>query len=324
MISRRALLRRTGVLGMTAASWDAHPQSDRTRLIVGFPAGGPVDIAARFIAPLLAQRLGQEVVVENLVGESGNVATATVAKAAPDGQTLLLSAVVNTINTSMFRGLPFDFERDLVPVAGLYRVPLIVEVHPASPATTAAEFVALARRNPGALKVGYAGKGTPQHLAIEVFKAMAGVDVTLVPYAGSAPALQDLLLGRIDAMFDPAPSSIGLVQSGQLRALAVTGSEPLAGLAGVPPLSKELPGYVASSWFGISAPRGMPRDRVDALNAATNAALAAPSSVATMMRLGATPMSGTPEDFAAFIRDETHKHANTVAASRLAASAATR
>lgn len=290
----------------------------RTRIVVGFPPAGPVDIAARFIAPLLARGLGQEFAVDNIAGESGNTASALVAIAPPDGHTLLLSAVVNTINTTLYQGLPFDFETDFAAVAGLYRVPLIVEVHPGSRARTVSDLIDLARRNPGGLRAGYAGKGTPQHLAIEKFKSMADVEFTMVPYLGSSPVLEDLLQGRVDVMFDPAPSSIERVRSGQLRALAFTGSTPLATLPDVPLLSNTLPGCQAWSWFGISAPRQTPRARIDALNAAANAALDQPESKQVMTRMGAEPMPGSPEDYANFIREETARHARTIAAGNLA------
>lgn len=303
--------------GAHAGSARAGPVQPRTRLIAGFPAGGPVDIAARLIGPSLSRRLGERFVVENLPGGGGNAATGHVVASAPDGRTLLLCAVANTINTTLFPELPFDFERDLVAVAGLYRVPLVVEVHPRFPANDISELIEFALRHPGELRVGYAGEGTPQHIGIEQFKSLAGVDLMLVPYAGSAAVLQDLLAGRVHAMFDPLPSSIEHIARGRLRALAITSSRPLEVLPGVPLLSDVLPGYEGGSWFGISAPKGTPADRVRALNAATNAALNAPATIRRMNAFGATAMPGSPEAFAAFLREETGRHARTIAAARV-------
>lgn len=286
-------------------------------MVVGFPAGGPVDIAARFICPLLSGLLGERFVVENLPGDSSNAATQHVVASAPDGRTLLLCAIVNTINTALFPELPFDFERDLVAVAGLYRVPLVVEVHPRFPADNLLGLIDFAHRHPGELRVGYAGKGTPQHIGIELFKSLAGVDLTLVPYAGSAAVLEDLLGGRVHAMFDPLPSSIDHIRAGRLRALATTSSGPLDVLPDVPLLPDVLPGYEGGSWFGISAPRGTPADRIRALNAATNAALKDPATMQRMNAFGATPLPGSSESFAAFVREETRRHAEAIAVMRV-------
>jgi tripartite-type tricarboxylate transporter receptor subunit TctC len=267
---------------------------------------------------MLSTRLQQPFVVENLPGDSGNVATGRVVSAQPDGQTLLLCGPVNTINTTLFPGLSFSFTRDLTAVAGLYGVPLVVEVHPDVPVTTASQLLAYARSRPGQLRVGYAGNGTPQHIGIELFRSMAGIDLTLVPYLGSAPALEDLLAGRLDLMFDPTPSSIGHIRAGRLRPLAVTGTRSIEMLPDVPPMADVVPGYEAGSWFGISAPHGTPRERIESLNAAANAALAEPATMLRLNQLGATPMTGTPSEFAAFVQKETEKYARVIAASRIA------
>jgi tripartite-type tricarboxylate transporter receptor subunit TctC len=286
--------------------------SRAVRLVVGFPAGGPVDIAGRLIAPCLSEQLGQSFVVVNQVGDSGNAATRSVVKAEPDGNTLLVCGPVNTINTTLFETLDFDFGRDIAPVASLYRVPLVIEVHPAVPVRTLAELIAYARSKPGKLRVGYAGKGTPQHVGIELFKAMAGVDLTLVPYLGSTPALNDLLAGSIDAMFDPMPSSIGQITSGRLVPLAVTTVTRSANLPDVPVAADTVPGYQAGSWFGIGAPRATPSAVIDKLNAAVNAAPAIPVIKERLSELGAIPLPSSPAEFQTFIAHETERYAGVI------------
>ena len=315
MTSRRRLLGHAASL----AAWPALPlpslgaePSALTQVIVGFPPGGPVDIAARLVGPLLSARLGESFEVLNVVGESGNIATARVVAAQPDGRTLLMSGPVNAINTTLFPNLPFDFGKDLAAVAGLYSVPLVVEVHPEVPAQSVAEFIRLARSRPGEVRVGYAGVGTPQHVGIELFNVMAGVSLKLVPYAGSAPALVDLLAGRLDAMFDPTPSSIEHLRAGRLRALAVTGRMRLPALPDVPLVADYVPGYEAGSWFGLCAPRGTPRERIDALNAGANDALSDRTLQARLDALGAQAMPGSPADFAGLIASETRKYARVI------------
>ena len=236
---------------MAAVDYPAKP----VRILVGFPADGPVDIAGRLISGWLTERLGQPFTVENKPGESGNATTREVVRAAADGYTLLIFGPVNTINTTLFSDLDFDFGRDIQPIAGLYRVPLVIEVNPSVPVKTAAELLAYARENPGKLKVGYAGKGTPQHIGIELLKWMTKIDMKLVAFAGSVPALQALQAGEVDVMFDPLPSSIGLIRDGKLRALAVTTPERSPVLPDVPSMGEHVPGYEAGSWFGLGAPR---------------------------------------------------------------------
>lgn len=309
---RRKMLRLLLAAAASKAAASVASPAEATRIVVGFPPGGPLDIAARFAAGVLTGHFGRAFVVENVTGDSGNVATGRVASARGDGSTLLLCGPVHAINTTLFPGLPFDFERDLAAVSGLYRVPLVVEVHPGVPAKTADELIALARGASRPIRVGYAGKGTPQHIGIELFKAMAGVELTLVPYLGSAPALDDLLAGRIDAMFDPLPSSIGHIRAGRLRPLALTGSQPVALLPGVPLMQETVPGYEAGSWFGLCAPRGTPGPVIDALNAACDAALHDAAVLARIDEMGGTPMRGSADRFAAFIRAETAKYARVV------------
>lgn len=289
------------------------------RIVVGFPPGGPVDIAARVIAPWLSDRLGPPFIVDNRPGESGNIATGEVARAAPDGYTLILCGPVNTINTTLFEGLSFDFTRDIAAVASISRVPLVVEVNPSVAVRTVPEFLAFAKANPGKLKVAYAGNGTPQHIGIELFKMMAGVELTLVPYLGSAPALEDLLSGRVQMMFDPLPSSIKHIRSGALIPLAVTTPVALDTLPNVPAMSEFVPGYEAGSWFGLGAPTNTPSEIVDRLNGEVNAALADPTIKARLAEMGATSIPGSPADFAAFIARETEKYAKVIRAANIKA-----
>jgi len=318
-IGRRAGLRFFAGAGLALAMpVQARAQAYPTagiRIVVGFPPGGPLDIAARVIAAPLSDRLGVPVTVSNRVGASGNDATREVVHAAPDGGTLLLCGPVNTINTTLFPGLDFDFARDILPVAGIARVPLIVEVHPSVPVRSIADLIAYAKANPRALRVAYAGTGTPQHVAIAMFEHMAEVRLTLVPFPGSAQALADLLEGRAHVMFDPAPSSMPHIRAGRLRALATTGPTRSEVLAEVPIVAEALPGYEAGSWFGLGAPRDMPKELIARLNTAVNAALDDPAVRQELARLGGSAMSGSAAAFGAFIASETARYAEIIHAS---------
>src|SRR5215213_21226 len=319
ILRRRFLQIAAGALGSSVA-YNARAEdypSRAVRLLVGFPDGGPVDIAGRTISAWLSHRFGQAFVVENRPGESGNIATRAVVKAAPDGYTLLVCGPVNVINTALFDGLDFDFGRDITAVGGLFRVPLVFEVNPALPIGTVPEFLTYARANPGRLKVAYAGNGTPQHVAIELFKVMAGVNVTLVPFAGSTPALEAVLAGRADAMFDPIPSSIGLINRGRLKPLAVTTSSRSEALPQVPPMSDFVPGYAAGSWFGIGTPRGTPSFIITRLNTEINAGLADPGIRTRVTGLGGMLMPGSPVTFAAFIAAESEKYRAVIRAANI-------
>lgn len=315
-VSRRALLQLTAgaaIAPATAAPAPTYP-SRPVRIVVGFPAGGPLDIAARTVAPFLARRFGVEFVVENLPGASGNTATRAVVRAAPDGHTLLLCGPVNVINTVLFDDLDFDFAADIVPIGLIASVPLIVEVAPGFPARSVPALLAFARSKPARLRVAFAGIGTPQHIAIALFESLAGVTVTLVPYPGSAAALADLLLNKADAMFDPAPSSLPLVRAGRLVPLATTGLRRSDALPDVPALAEFVPGYAASSWFGLGAPRGTPDGIVAVLNAALNDSLADAAVAARFRELGATLLPGTPAAFGAFIAAETEQYRRIIGA----------
>jgi len=316
--TRRALLVQACGSGLAAslpapAGAQPAPAQER-RIVVGFPPGGPLDIAARIIAPPLAERLGVPIRVDNRPGASGNDATRSVVKAPADGDTLLLCGPVNTINTTLFPDLDFDFARDIAPVAAIARVPLIVEVNPAVAARTLPELIALARANPGRLRVAYAGTGTPQHIAIALFQHMAGVRLSLVAYPGSAQALADLLRGDADIMFDPAPSSMPHVLAGRLVPLATTGPTRAAVLPDLPTVGEMLSGYEAGSWFGLGAPRGTPEAVIATLNAAVNDSLADADVRQALARLGATEMPGTPTELARFIATETARYAAIIQA----------
>jgi tripartite-type tricarboxylate transporter receptor subunit TctC len=313
MVTRRKMVFGLGasIIAMPFACITSRAQAYPTRpvrIIVGFPKGGPVDIAARVISPWLSDRLGQPVTVENHPGESGNIATAEVVKALPDGYTLLLCGPVNTINTTLFENLTFDFTRDIAPVASISRVPLVVEINPSFNVRSFADFLTYAKAHPGEINVAYAGNGTPQHIGIELFKRMARVDLSLVPYLGSAPALADLLSGQVHMMFDPIPSSIGYIRSGKLIPLAVTGPTPLDALPNVPSVNEFVPGYEAGSWFGIGAPKSTPADIVKRINMEVNAGLADANIRERLEELGATAVPSTPAKFRAFIVRETDKY----------------
>jgi tripartite-type tricarboxylate transporter receptor subunit TctC len=282
------------------------------RWIVPFPAGGPSDILARLIGQVLSARLGQPVVIENRVGANGNIGTQAVINAAPDGHTLLFAAAPNTINAALYENLGFDFVRDIAPIASIARGALIMLVAPSFPARTAAEFIAYAKANPGKINMASAGKGTPPHVAGELFKMMAGIDMVHVPYRGVAPAAADLLGGQVEVLFDPIPSSIAYVHSGQLRALAVTTKERVPSLAETPPLAETVPGYEASTWFGACAPKATPPEIVMKLNGEFNAILADQAMKSRIESLGAYPSAGSPSDFATFIGAEKSKWAKVV------------
>lgn len=322
-VHRRELLRLAAGGAVLPFAWQcAGMQTYPTgpsRILAGFPAGGPVDIAARLIAPWLSQQFGHPFAVENLPGESGNLATKAVVSALPDGSTLLLCGPVNAINTTLFPNLGFNFNRDIAPVASLFRVPLVVEVNPSFPARTVPEFLAIAKSQPGRIRVGYAGRGTPQHIGIELFKMMAGVDLTLVPYLGSPPALADLLANKVDAMFDPLPSSIGHIRGGKLRPLAMTGLARSEVLPNVPPMSDFVPGYEAGSWFGLGAPKNTPEKVITTINDAVNAGLADPKIKARLAELGGIATPQSPSSFASFLDKETERFARVIRTAKITA-----
>ena len=282
------------------------------RVIVGFSAGGPTDITARLIAQWLSERLGRQFVVENRPGAGSNIATEAVVNALPDGYTLLLVGATNAINATLYDKLNFNLIRDIAPVSGIIRVPLVMEVHPSVPVSTVPEFIAYAKANPGKINLGSGGNGTTTHVAGELLKLMAGIDMVHVPYRGGAPMLIDLLGGQVQVTFDPMPSAIEYVRSGKLRALAVTTATRSEALPDLPTVADVLPGYEASTWYGVGAPRNTPSEIIAKLNIEINAALADPKMKARLADLGGMVLAGSAADFGKLIAEETEKWAKVV------------
>jgi tripartite-type tricarboxylate transporter receptor subunit TctC len=277
-------------------------------MIVGQAAGSSSDLSARLIAQYLSEHLGQQFIVDIRPGATGNIATEAVAHSAPDGYTILLINSQNTINAALFTKLNFDFVHDIAPIALVHRVPLVMEVNPAFPAKTVPEFIAYAKANPGKINMASGGIGGPQHVAGELFKFMAGVDLVHVPYRGSTPALVDLMAGQVQVMFDVTPSSLPHIRAGKLRPLAVTTPERMDLLPGIPAMSEFLPGYEAFGWIGFGAPKDTPVSVIETLNKEINAAAADPNIKAKLLDLGVQIMPpNTPEDVAKFIAADTEK-----------------
>jgi tripartite-type tricarboxylate transporter receptor subunit TctC len=282
------------------------------RWIVGFPPGGATDVVARLLAQWLSGRLGQPVVVENRPGAGNNVAVQTVVNSPPDGHTLLLVAAASTVNATLYKQLPFNFLRDIAPVAGIAGMPLVMEVNPSFPARTVAEFIAYAKANPSRLNIASSGVGTVPHLAGEMFKAKTNITMTHVPYRGEPPALADLIGGQVQVMFGALSASIEHLRAGRLRALAVTSTSRAQALPMIPTIGELMPGYEASTWFGVGAPTGTSGGIIDRLNREINAGLADPSIKARLGELGATPLRLSPAEFGAHIAAETRKWAVVV------------
>jgi tripartite-type tricarboxylate transporter receptor subunit TctC len=277
------------------------------RVVVPYPAGGTTDIMARIVANYLSEKLGQTFMIENKPGGGTNIGTQEVINAAPDGYTLLVPSPANAINATLYNKLPFDFIRDTMPVAGIARVPNVMEVNPDVPAKTVQEFIDYAKKNPGKLNMASSGNGSSIHLSGELFKAMTGVDMVHVPYKGSAPAITDLAAGQVQVMFDNLPSSMGFLKAGKLRPLGVTTMESVPALPGVPPVANTVPGFEASSWFGFSAPKGTPSEIVEKLNKEISAAVVDPKLKARIEDLGGIPFPVSAADFGKFIQAETDK-----------------
>jgi tripartite-type tricarboxylate transporter receptor subunit TctC len=297
---------------MSVIAWAQAYPARPVRIIVGFPAGGTTDIAARLIAQALSERLGHQFIVENRSGASTNLAVEAVVRAPADGYTLLAATVTNTINASLFQKLNFNFIRDIVMVAGLVRSPLVLEVHPSVPVMTVPELIAYAKANPGKVTLASFGVGTSSHVAGELFKMMAEVNMLHVPYRGSAPLVTDLIGGQVQAAVDNLPASIEHIRAGKLRALAVTTTARSEALPDVPTMSQYLPGFEASAWVALGAPANTPASIIDRLNREINAALADPKIKARTAELGATVYPGSPGDFGKFAIEETEKWAKVV------------
>jgi len=307
-----------GAAALPAVSRIAWAQAYPTRpvhLIEGFGAGSAPDIIARLIGQSLSERLGQSFVVENRSGASSNIAAEAVVRASPDGYTLLLITTANAVNTTLFK-LNFNFIRDIAPVASIVRVPFVMEVHPSVPAKTVAEFIAYAKAHPGKINLASAGIGSGTHVAGEMFKTMAGVNLFHVPYRG-AQVFPALLAGDVQVYFGPLLSSIEYVRTGKLRALAVTTTTRSDVLPDVPVLSDTLPDYEASAWFGIGAPKSTPAELIERLNKEVNISIADPKFEARLANLGGTVLAGSPADFGKLISDETKKWGKVIVAANI-------
>jgi tripartite-type tricarboxylate transporter receptor subunit TctC len=287
------------------------------RIIAGFAAGGGVDITARLIGQWLNERLRQSFVVENRTGAGGNIGTEAVVTAAPDGYTLLLATVPNAVNASLYDKLKFNFIRDIAPVAGIIRVPMIILLHPSVPVKTVPELIAYAKANPGKVNMASAGNGSAPHMAGELFKMMTGVNMIHVPYRGQGPALTDLLGGEVQVLFATAPGTTDYVATGKLRALAVTTAMRAQVLPDLPPVGDFVPGYETSQWYGMCAPGKTPAEIIGKLNKEINAAIADAGMKARLAAIGGEPLPGTPAEFGRLIADETEKWAKVVQAAGL-------
>ncbi len=315
--SRRRFLRLAvgtcAVPAIPSLAWGRSYPSHTVRIIVGFAAGGPNDILARLIGQRLSQRLGQQFIVENRPGAGSNLATEAVLRAPADGYTLLLVGSPNTINATLYNNLNFNFIRDITPVAGLIRGALVMVVHPSVPAKTLPEFIAYAKANPGKLSYGSGGIGGITHLTPELFKQEAGgLDILHVPYRGVSPALTDLLGGRVQVVFANPALSIGYIRAGKLRALGITTAMRSEALPDIPAIGEFVPGYEASSIFGIGAPKDTPVEIVDGLNKELNAALIDPAFKAQLTKLDATMLGGSSADFGKLLAEETEKWAKVI------------
>jgi tripartite-type tricarboxylate transporter receptor subunit TctC len=311
-----------GAAALPAASRIAWAQSYPKRpvhILVGFAAGGPNDITARLIGQWLSVRLGQTFVIENRPGAGGNVATEAVVRAAHDGYTLLQASGTNGYNAALYDNLSFDFIRDIAPVASISRQTAVMEVNPSFPAKTVPEFIAYAKANPGKINMATGGIGSAAQVYGELFKTLADVDLVPVHYRGSGPALVDLMGGQVQVTFDPIPSSIGYIRTGKLRALAVTAATRSAALPDVPTVADFVPGYEASGWQGIGAPRNTPAEIIDNLNKEVNAALADPTFKARLADLGATPFENSPAEFGQFIGEFIEKWGKVIRAAHIKA-----
>jgi tripartite-type tricarboxylate transporter receptor subunit TctC len=302
-----------GALGIAGAAGAAETYPNRpVRWIVPYTPAGTTDILARVMSVWLTQRTGQQFIVDNRPGGGNNIGTEIAIKSPPDGYTVFLVNPANAINASLYVRLPFNFLRDMEPVAGLVRVPNVMEVPRSFPAKTVPEFIAYAKKNPGKVNMASSGSGTSVHLSGEMFKAMTGIEMQHVPYKGAGPALIELIAGQVQVLFDNLPSSIGHIKSGELRALGVTTLKRSPALPDVPTVNESVPGYEASAWFGMAAPKGTPPAIIERLNREVNAALADPGMKAKLAELGGDPIPGTPAEFWKLHAAETEKWAKVV------------
>lgn len=319
---RRFLQWATGAALLPATSssaWSQTYPSRPVRIVVGLAAGGATDIVARLIGQWLSDRLGQQYVIENRPGANGNIATEAVVNANPDGYTLLAVSPGAAINGALYDKLNFDFLRDIAPVAGILRVPNVMAVNLSLPVKTVPKFIAYAKANPTAINVASAGIGSSNHLSGELFKLMSGAPMVHVPYRGAAPALTNLIGGQVQVIFSAVPSTIEYIKSGKLRALAVTSTSRVEALPDVPTVAESVPGYEASNWWGVAAPRKTPAAIVDRLNREINAAFADPKMKARLLELGGEVLAGSPTAFEKLIADETDKWGRVIRAANIKA-----
>jgi tripartite-type tricarboxylate transporter receptor subunit TctC len=320
-LPRRQFLRlAAGAAALPAVSRIASAQTypvKPVRIIVGYPAGGTTDILARLIGQWLSERLGQSFIIENRAGAGGTIAVDSAVRALADGYTLLLTGPNDAYNEYLYRNLRFNYIRDILPVASVALAPVVMEVNPLFPAKTVPEFFAYAKANPGKLNMGSGGIGTVEHMAGELLKIMAGVDMVHVPYRGAAPAVADLIAGQVQVMFSTMPASIEHIRAGNLRALAVTTATRSEALPDIAAVSEFLPGYEASSWYGVGAPKNTPAGIIDKLNRDINAALADPKMKARFADLGAVVLPGSTTEFAGLIATDTEKWVKVIRASNI-------
>ena len=317
---RRFLHLAAGAAALPAMSGTARTETYPTRpvrAIVPLAAGGAADISARLMGQWLAERLGQPFIIENRTGAGGNIGTEAVVTAPADGYTLLVAGSFNAINATLYDKLNFNFIRDIAPVAGIMRNPLIMEVTPSFPTKSVGEFIAYAKAKPGKLNMGSAGIGTPQHMAGELFKVMAGVDMVHVPYRGSGPMLTDLLRGELHVAFDPMLSSIEHIRAGRLRALAVTTATRSERLPDIPTVAESVSGYESFGWVGIGVPRNTRIDIIERINGEINAGLANAKVKARLEDLGSTTLGGSPADFGKLIAEQTDRWATVIRAANI-------
>jgi tripartite-type tricarboxylate transporter receptor subunit TctC len=287
------------------------------RIIVGYAAAGPTDITGRLVGQWLSERLGQQFIVDNRPGAGSNIGTELVVQAPPDGYTLLLVTTTNAINATLYDKLNFNFIRDIAPIGSIMRTTNVMLVNPSSLVKTVPEFISYAKANPGKINMATAGVGSPPHVYGELFKAMAGVDLISVHYRGGGPGLVDLLAGQVQVMFEGITSSIGYIRAGKLRALAVTSAHRSDALPDIPTVGEFVPGYEASGWFGLGAPKNTPAQIIDTLNREIDAELADPAMKARIADLGGLPTPMTPAEFAKFIADETEKWGKVIRAANI-------
>ncbi len=322
-LPRRRFLRLTaGAAALPAIPRTARAQAYPTRpvrIVVAAAAGGALDIVARLMGQWLSERLGQPFVIENRPGAGTNIGTEAVVRSPPDGYTLLLVGSPNAVNATLYEKLNFNFIRDIAPVAGFMRYPNAMVVHPSFPANSVPEFIAYARANPGKITMASGGLGTAGHVSGELFKMMTGIKMTHVPYRGGGPAIKDLLGGQVQVYFSTIPSVIEHIRAGTLRPLAVTTDTRLAILPDTPTIAEFVPGYEASGWQGLGAPKDTPAEIIDRLNKEINAALADRKMRARLTDLGGTPLPGSPADFGKLIADETEKWAKVIRAANIKA-----